>query len=224
MVYYVFRFLQIWSIFAIITILFSFLVMCSTFNIFKKAEKDSNLSFIPVYNLLILLDIVKMSRLCFILLLFPVINVLVMIIIMYRLSIVFQTSTVFALGLMFLAVIFLPLLNFSKYSIEKKEEKNLDDVTDSMMPILTEQQYKDLNKIVDDTPKVDNVFKAQIKEIPPAPTFKANKIKYREMVIPEEKVEEIKKVEPVEVQDIYTNRFINTSVTEEDDSIEIVEL
>ena len=99
-----------------------------------------------------------------------------------------------------------------------------DNVIDSMMPLLTEKQYHELNNIVDDTPKVDNVFKAPSYDEPPAPVFKANKVKYREMVLPEEKKEEIKRVEPVVVKDIYQNRFINTKVTEEDDSIEIVEL
>lgn len=224
MVYYIFKFLHIWAWFAIITILFSLLVMCFSFNIFKKANKNPKHSFIPIYNLLILLDIVEMSRLYFILLLFPVANVLVILLILYRLSIVFHTSSGFALGLIFLGVIFLPILNFSKYGIEVEEEKPYDNVTDAMMPLLTEKEYNELNNIVDDTPKVDNVFKAKIKEIPEAPTFKANRIKYREMVKEETPVEEIKRVEPVQVEEIYTNRFINTKVTEEDDSIEIVEL
>ena len=224
-VFYVFRFLQIWSFFAVITIAFSLLVMISTFNIFKKAGKKPNLSFIPIYNLLILLDITGLSRMCFIMMLFPIVNILIILIILYRLSIVFQTSLGFALGLIFLGVLFLPLLNVSKY-VRITEEKQVDDVSDEMVSLLTEEQYNDLNKVIDEKPIVDNVFKAPHQDEPPAPVFRANpnQIKYREMVLPEEKVEEIKRVEPVEVQDIYQNRFINTKVTEEDDSIEIVEL
>ncbi len=225
-VYYIFRFLQIWSFFAIITILFSLLVSVSTFNIFKKAQKKPSLSFIPVYNLLILLDITELPRLFFIMLLFPIINILIILVMLYRLSIIFQTNMAFALGLIFLGVIFLPLLNVSKYVKIEEEEKKADDVSDRMMPLLTEQQYSELNNIVDDTPKIDNVFKVPYHDEPPAPIFKANQnqIKYREMVLPDEEIEEIKRVEPVQVQDIYANRFINTKVTEEDDSIEIVEL
>lgn len=226
-IFYVFRFLQIWAFFAIITIAFSLLVMVSTFNIFKTAKKNPKLSFIPIYNLLILLDITNLPRIFFIMLLFPIINILIILIILYRLSIVYQTKLGFALGLIFLGVMFLPILNVSKYmNIEKEEEKKIDDVSDKMMPLLTEEQYSELNKVEEEKPKVDNVFKAPHFDEPPAPIFKAspNQIKYREMVLPEEKIETIKKVEPVQVQDIYQNRFINTKITEEDDSIEIVEL
>lgn len=226
-IYYVFRFLQIWAFFALITIAFSLLVMVSTFNIFKSAGKNKNLSFIPIYNLLILLDITNLPRIFFIMLLFPIINILIILIILYRLSIVYRTNLPFALGLIFLGVIFLPILNISKYvTMEKEEEQKIDDVSDRMMPLLTEQEYTELNNVVEEKPKVDNVFKAPHQDEPPAPVFKANpnQIKYREMVLPEEKVEEIKRVEPVQVTDIYQNRFINTKVTEEDDQIEIVEL
>ena len=226
-IYYIFRFLQIWAFFAIITIAFSLLVMVSTFNIFKVAGKKSSLSFIPIYNLLVLLDITGISRMCFMLLLLPIINILVILIILYRLSIIYQTSLPFALGLIFLGVIFLPLLNVSKYmKVSEEEEKQIDDVSNQMMPLLTEEQYSELNKIEEEEPKVDNVFKAPHQDEPPAPIFKANPnvIKYREMILPEEKIEEIKKVEPVQVTDLYQNKFINTKVTEEDESIEIVEL
>ena len=110
--------------------------------------------------------------------------------------------------------------------VSEEEEKQIDDVSNQMMPLLTEEQYSELNKIEEEEPKVDNVFKAPHQDEPPAPIFKANPnvIKYREMILPEEKIEEIKKVEPVQVTDLYQNKFINTKVTEEDDSIEIVEL
>lgn len=216
--------LVIWLFSLGFTFIMSIVLMCSTKNIFEKTGKDYKYAYIPFYNLFILLDIVKMSRYSFICLLLPVVNIFYVFIIMYRLSIIFGTSTSFAFGLVFLPFIFLPILNHSKYLKDPEEESKKDDVTDAMMPLLTEKQYNELNNVVDETPKVDNVFKAPSNEIPPAPTFKANKVKYREMVLPEEKKEEIKRVEPVVVKDIYQNRFINTNVTEEDDSIEIVEL
>lgn len=216
--------LVIWLFSLGFTFLMTIILMFSTKNIFEKTGKDSKYAYIPFYNLFVLLDIVKMSRFSFICLLMPAINVFYIFLLMYRLSIVFRTSTPFTLGLIFLPFIFLPILNNSKYLIDEKEEKEKDNVIDSMMPLLTEKQYHELNNIVDDTPKVDNVFKAPSYDEPPAPVFKANKVKYREMVLPEEKKEEIKRVEPVVVKDIYQNRFINTKVTEEDDSIEIVEL
>lgn len=222
---YILRFIQIWLILMLLTLLFSLLIMVSSKNIFKKAGKDPKLSYIPIYNLMILLDITGIPEYFFIMLLFPIVNLLMILVILYRLSIVYQTSLGFALGLIFLSVVFIPVLNFSKYTMVE-EEKKVDDVKDEMMPLLTEKEYNELNKVEVEAPKVDNVFKSPIQNEPPAPVFKAtpNQIKYKEIVLPEEKKEEIKRVEPVQVTDIYTNRFINTKVVEEDDSIEIVEL
>lgn len=218
------RFIEIWALFALITILFSLLVCISSFNIFKKAGKNTKNSFIPVYNLIILFDITELPRTLFPMMFCPIINLLMILILLYRLSIVYQTSLPFAIGLIFLSIIFLPILNFSKYV--KIEEKQIDDVSSEMIPLLTEKQYAELNNIVEEIPVVDNVFKAPHTDEPPAPTFKANpnQIKYMEMVMPEEKVEEIKRVEPVKVEDLTPNKFINTGISEEDETIEIVEL
>lgn len=224
-IFYVFKFLRIWAVFASVTLIFSFLLMFCTYNIFDKAGKKASNSYIPVYNLLILLDIVELSRMYFLLLLLPVVNVFVIFLIMYRLSIVFHTSKAFALGLILFAIIFLPMLNFSKDLSVREEEK--DDVSADMVSILTEQQFNDLNKAPINEPVVDNVFKTRQVMEAPAPAFRANRVKYKEMVqdvIEEEKTEVIKRVEPVMIQNIQPNKFINESIQEEDDSIEIVEL
>ena len=222
-IYYVFRFLRLWAFFALLTILFSLLIMVTTSNVFEKNGKKSSLSFIPIYNLLIMLDIVGMTRWFFILLLIPFVNVFVIMLILYRLSVIFRTNSFFALGLIFFPFIFLPILNFSSIFVIDKVEEN-KDVSPEMVTLLTEEQYNELNNSEPVQETVDNVFKAPVTQNEDVPIFKANKTKYIEMVLPEEKKEEIRKIEPVIIEDIYTNRFINTKVTEEDDSIEIVEL
>ena len=68
----IFKILRIWSIFAAYTLLFSVLLSCSSYRIFEKAGKKRWQSFIPVYNLIIMLDIVKLSKFYFLLLLFLV--------------------------------------------------------------------------------------------------------------------------------------------------------
>ncbi len=94
-----------------------------------------------------------------------------------------------------------------------------------MVSLLTQEQYNDLNKVVEEKPSVDNVFKIPKLDVAPPPAFKANVIKYKQMVLDEEKPQVIEKVEPVKVNDIYANRFINTqNKQEEDETIEIVEL
>lgn len=223
-IFYVFKFLRLWAVFASITLMFSLLCMFCTYNIFDKTSKKPSNSYVPVYNLLILLDIVELSRMYFILLLLPVVNVFVIYLMLYRLSIVFHTSKAFALGLIFLGVIFLPVLNYSKDLSVREEEK--DDVSQDMVSILTEQQFNDLNNVPVNEPVIDNVFKTRQVTENPAPSFKANRVKYKEIVqdVIEEEPEVIKKVEPVMVQNLQPNKFINDKITEEDDSIEIVEL
>lgn len=226
MVYYIFKFMRIWAVFALVTLAFSILLMFCSNNIFKKANKRADLSYLPIYNLLILLDICGMHRLYFILLLLPVVNVLVIMLMLYRLSIVFLTKKGFAFGLILIPILFLPILNYSsnlRLANEPTEEEK--DVTDNMVSMLTQEQFNDLNKVVEETPKIDNVFKAPKLDVAPPPTFKANVIKYKQMVLEEEKPQVIEKVEPVKVNDLYANRFINTqNKQEEDETIEIVEL
>lgn len=226
MIYYIFKLIRIWALFALLTLAFSILLMFCSNNIFKKASKRADLSYLPVYNLLIVLDICQMNRLYFILLLLPVVNVLVIMLILYRLSIIFLTKKPFALGLILLPIIFLPILNYSKnlkLANEPSEEEK--DVSGEMVSMLTEEKFNELNKATEVAPSVDNVFKAPQSNVAPPPTFKANVIKYKQMVLDEEKPKPIEKVEPVKVNDLYANRFINTqNKQEEDETIEIVEL
>ena len=93
-----------------------------------------------------------------------------------------------------------------------------------MISLLTNQQYNELNKQEENKPQVDSVFKGNLKgEIEPAPTFKANKLKYKQ-IVEEEKPIKVERVEQVEVRDLKKNKFVNPKTEEEDDSIEIVEL
>jgi len=223
MVYYIFKFIRIWALFASVTILFSVLVMMSCNNIFKRTGRESRFAFYPIYNLLILLDIVKMDRVYFILLLFPIVNILTIYLMLYRLSIVFHTNSAFAFGLILLPILFLPILNFTNIYELKPEEEIKDDVSKDMVTMLTQEEYDNLNQL-EGISSVDNVFKIRIEKEEPAPVFKANRIKYDQIVMEQQSEPKIETVEPVILDEIKINRFINDKVIEEDDSIEIVEL
>lgn len=232
MLFYIYKFMRIWGWFAVVTLLFSLLIMLTCSNIFKVSEKKKASLLIPLYNLVIFLDIVNMNRFYFILLLFPVVNVLVIYIMLYRLSIVFHTTKSFAFGLIFLPIVFLPILNFSgNLDNRSSDEIEQEDLKKETINLLTESQIDLLNSESESTPKVDNVFKSEIEEIPEAPVFKANKIKYKEILLNDEKEKKIKKVEPVIVtEDIKKpSRFISDNLDEikkqeENDNIEIIEL
>lgn len=232
MLFYIYKFMRMWGWFAVVTLLFSLLIMLTCSNIFKVSEKKRVSLLIPLYNLIIFLDIVNMNRFYFILLLFPVVNILVIYIMLYRLSIVFHTTKSFAFGLIFLPIVFLPILNFSgNLDNRSSDEIEREDLKKETINLFTESQIDLLNSESESTPKVDNVFKSEIEEIPEAPVFKANKIKYKEILLNDDKEKKIEKVEPVIVtEDIKKpSRFISDNLDEikkqeENDNIEIIEL
>lgn len=220
LIYYMFKFLRIWGVFASVTLLFSILVALTCNNIYKISGKNPKQLLLPGYNLINLLDIVKLNRLNFILFLLPVVNVLIILVILYRLSIVFHTNKYFAFGLILLPIIFLPILNFSnKLNNRSKEEIEKEEYKKSSYNMLTEDEIKKLNSIHEEE-KVDNVFKKETPIKEEVPVFKAKKIKYDSILLNDKKkeVKEIKEVKETEV-----NRINNENKTYED-QIEIIEL
>lgn len=217
LVYYLFKFLRLWGVFASITLLFSVLIALSCNNIFKISGKNAKQLLIPGYNLMNLLDIVKMNRMNFILFILPVVNVLLILIILYRLSIVFHTNKFFAFGLILLPIIFLPILNFSnKLDNRSKEEIEKEEYKKGSYNMLTEEELKNLNS-GEEEKKVDNVFKKSMPIKEEVPVFKANKIKYDSILLSDDK-KEVKDVKNVEIDKI------NDKLENESEQIEIVEL
>ena len=66
----------------------------------------------PIYNIIVLLDIVKKPVWWIVLLLIPIVNIVILIILYIQLAKVFGKGTGFALGLVFLAPIFIMILGF----------------------------------------------------------------------------------------------------------------
>lgn len=213
--YLIFKFLHIWSLFAIISLSFSLLLCLSSANIFKASGKNSYYSFIPIYNLLYFLDIVELNRYYFITLMLPATNILIIFYSLYRLTIIKRLKPTFSLGLIFLPVIFLPILNYKKdKTIKESESKNID------INLMSDEELKN---IVVEEKKVDNVFKIEKTiEMQEVPKFKANKIKYREMMIDNGSLNNIKEIKPTKIDEI--SKETNVDNKNEDDSIEIIEL
>jgi len=88
------------------------LVVASMWTIYAKAGQPGWASIIPIYNLVVLLQIVKKPVWWIILLILPIVNFIVLIIIYLELAKVFGKSTGFGIGLLFLGVVFLPILAF----------------------------------------------------------------------------------------------------------------
>jgi len=82
--------------------------------VFEKAGEAGWKCLIPIYNIIILLKIVGKPWWWLILMFIPLVNIIILIIVYYELSKSFGHGWGFALGLIFLSVIFLMILGFGQ--------------------------------------------------------------------------------------------------------------
>jgi len=88
------------------------LVVASLWKVFTKAGKPGWAAIIPIYNLIVLLEIVKRPLWWIILFLIPIVSLIAAIIVMIDLAKAFGKGTGFGIGLALLGIIFLPILGF----------------------------------------------------------------------------------------------------------------
>ncbi len=88
------------------------LLIVSMWKIFVKAGQPGWASIIPIYNLIVLLQIVRKPIWWIVLMLIPIVNLIIMIILSIELAKVFGKSTGFGIGLALLGIIFFPILAF----------------------------------------------------------------------------------------------------------------
>jgi len=80
--------------------------------IFVKAGKPGWAALIPIYNIIVLLEIIGKPVWWIVLFLIPIVSLVIMIITFLKLAEVFGKSGGFAVGLILLAPIFIPILGF----------------------------------------------------------------------------------------------------------------
>lgn len=90
------------------------LTLISIAKVFKKAGKPGWAVIVPIYNIIVLLEIVKKPLWWFFLLFIPIVNVIISIIIDVELAKKFGQGVGFAIGLIFLPFIFYPILGFGE--------------------------------------------------------------------------------------------------------------
>ena len=93
--------------------LIAFYIFCM-WKIFVKAGKPGWAAIVPVYNILIELEITGLPWWFLLLMFVPLANFVILIFVMLGLAKVFGKSTGFGLGLIFLSFIFIPMLAFGK--------------------------------------------------------------------------------------------------------------
>jgi hypothetical protein len=98
---------------AIFGLLVAALVIAGMWKVFTKAGKPGWAAIIPIYNLIVLLQIAGKPVWWILLLLVPVVNLVIVILIWVGVANAFGKGTGFAIGLLFLSPIFVPILGFS---------------------------------------------------------------------------------------------------------------
>jgi hypothetical protein len=96
----------------LIGLLVAAVVIAGMWKMFTKAGKPGWASIIPIYNLIVLLQIAGKPVWWFLLLFVPVVNIVISILIWVAVAKAFGKGTGFALGLLFLSPIFIPILGF----------------------------------------------------------------------------------------------------------------
>jgi hypothetical protein len=98
----------VWIIYVAVLIFY----LAAEWRIFTKAGKPGWAVIIPIYNILVLLQIVGRPWWWILLFLIPFVNIIIGIIVLNDLSKVFGHGVGFTLGLIFLSFIFIPILGF----------------------------------------------------------------------------------------------------------------
>ena len=104
--------------YVIFMIALSVLMIASWWKVFKKAGEPGWAAIVPFYNLYIEFKIAFGNGWLFLLTLIPIINIVVTILLPFKLAKAFGKSTAFGLGLLFIPVIFYPLLAFGDASYQ----------------------------------------------------------------------------------------------------------
>ena len=88
------------------------LMIASTWIVFTKAGKPGWASIVPIYNMIVMLEIAGKPLWWILLLFIPLINFIVIILIFMAFAKSFGKSELFGIGLAFLGFIFMPMLAF----------------------------------------------------------------------------------------------------------------
>ena len=87
-------------------------LLIADWKLYEKAGKPGWAVLIPIYNVIVLLQIVNRPIWWIVLYLIPIVNIVVAIILIFDLAKAYNQSVGFGFGLLFLPIIFIPILGF----------------------------------------------------------------------------------------------------------------
>lgn len=88
------------------------IVIAAMWKLFAKAGKPGWAAIIPIYNIIVLLEIIEKPLWWIVLMFIPFVNFVIAIIVNIELAKKFGKDIVFAIGLILLPIVFLPILGF----------------------------------------------------------------------------------------------------------------
>ena len=88
------------------------LIVVSNWKIFKKAGQPGWASIVPIYNYVVMLQIIKKPLWWIVLFFIPLVNAVMAIVLVYNMAKVFGKGAGFTLGMIFLPFVFYPMLAF----------------------------------------------------------------------------------------------------------------
>ncbi len=98
--------------FLIFMLAFAVLMIASMWKVFAKAGKPGWAAIVPIYNIVVLLEIIRKPMWWIVMFFIPIVSLIFAILMYVELAKVFGKGGGFAAGLIFLSPIFLPILAF----------------------------------------------------------------------------------------------------------------
>lgn len=144
----------------IFSLILSIIMIISYWKIFKKKGKPGWATLVPIYNVIVQIQVANLSMIYFLLLLIPFVNIYAIIKINISLAKSFNKSTGFGIGLLLLPIIFIPLLAFSEE--EEKKQPTINNNFNAMNIINENNNDTDTNIVNDNVlnssfPTIENV-------------------------------------------------------------------
>ena len=118
----------------VISLLVCVLMIVSIWKIYTKCGKPGWASIVPIYNIIVLLEIVELPVWYIILCFIPFANIYVAIKIYLGLAKRFGKTAGFAIGMIFLPLIFFPILAFAKDSASVEEAAPVQEPVQAVQP------------------------------------------------------------------------------------------
>jgi hypothetical protein len=103
---------EIGAIGALVYLAIFILYFAAMWKVYAKAGEPGWAAIIPIYNMIVLLKIVGRPWWWILLMLIPIVGIVIAILVIVELAAVFGKGAGFAIGIIFLGIIFIPILGF----------------------------------------------------------------------------------------------------------------